>query len=293
VAPECAVRDTGFTRARAPGAVSRQVASLEDWLGRTLFDRSGAVAEPTAEARALAAAADTATQGISEVLAGIGAGAASLRVRAPATFAMRWLIPRLWDFSSRQPELSVNVIQSHSGEPLERFDVDGAIRRAGDCPPGARAVPFPSGRLGLVVGRRCLGRGGARAPVDRRRVPMLASRSRGGEFVARLRAAGQPMPARGRRTFGHFYVALAAAISGEGALVAPVRTIGALLDAGTLAEPRPEVQLAAGDIAAFCGPGAGRMRSAEAFVAWLCRAAGSAPARRAAGPSPGIALARA
>lgn len=87
------------------GAVSRQIQTLEDWLGQKLFERAGQRMAPTSHALAFALEVSEAFERINDAAQRYGKGSASmlLRVSAPATFAMRWLIPRLNDFHKKIP----------------------------------------------------------------------------------------------------------------------------------------------------------------------------------------------
>ena len=66
---------------------------------------------PTVHAQAFAREISTAFDQISAASERYGRIATRkvVRVNAPATFAMRWLIPRLGDFRRQQPEVDVRV----------------------------------------------------------------------------------------------------------------------------------------------------------------------------------------
>lgn len=270
------VRHQSFTAAShelhvTPSAVSKQVAQVESWLGLPLFDRHGGAVLPRPEARRLAEAVDSANRLLSDAVAAIRPEPAqgTLRVAAPATFAMRWLIPRLWTFSSRHPAVSVDVIQTHARDDLASIDYDVAIRQGPPFPPETQPRQVLSDALGLVMSPRLL-RSRRPGSADLSRVVFLESESRPGELDRWLDVAGpRQQVSNTRRRFPHFYIALEAALSGEGALVAPVVTIADLIDRGLLCEPFKSRRVPMGHIVAFGAPGRQPANSSTAFLGWL------------------------
>ncbi len=270
------VRHQSFTAASqelhvTPSAVSKQVAQIESWLGLSLFERQGGAALPRPEARKLAEAVDSARGLLTDAVAAIRPEPVrgTLRVAAPATFAMRWLIPRLWVFSTRQPGVSVDVIQTHARDDLASIDYDVAIRQGPPFPPDSRPRQVLSDALGLVMSPKLL-RSRRPGSADLSRVVLLESESRPGELDRWLDVAGpQAKLSDKRRRFPHFYIALEAALSGEGALVAPVVTIGDLIERGLLCEPFECRRVPAGHVVAFGAPGRSPANSSKSFLGWL------------------------
>ena len=270
------VRHQSFTAAShelhvTPSAVSKQVAQIEAWLGVSLFQRVGGAALALPEAHRLASAVDEASdllaRAIDEIRPEPPRG--TLRVAAPATFAMRWLIPRLWTFSASHPGVSVDVTQTHARDELSAVNYDIAIRQGPSLPPDAKARRIMTDALGLVLAPRLL-RSRRAGHVDLSRVAFLESESRPGELDRWLgHAAPDLVPGGPRRRFPHFYIALEAALSGEGALVAPVVTLADLLKSGHLCEARPECRIPGNEILAFTTPGRSPTRESRAFLTWL------------------------
>ena len=87
------------------GAVSRQVAAPEAWLGQRLFVRVGRRMVATPAARAFAEEVSLSFDRLTAAAETCGRPQAPrvLRVSAPSTFAMRWLIPRLDRFHAARP----------------------------------------------------------------------------------------------------------------------------------------------------------------------------------------------
>ncbi|MDU8912091.1 LysR substrate-binding domain-containing protein [Aestuariicoccus sp. MJ-SS9] len=92
-------------------AVSRQLVTLEAQLGVTLIHRERKRLVLTDEARAYAATVREALNRLSEAALTLrgdrGGGALSLAILP--SFGMRWLVPRLPDFTRRHPEVTVNM----------------------------------------------------------------------------------------------------------------------------------------------------------------------------------------
>ena len=130
---ECAARQESFTKAAeelhlTQSAVSRQVKELEALIGTDLFRRVGRRVVLTDAgknfARELAIDLENVRQ---TVLRAIAAGdrGASLRIAVLPTFASRWLIPRLSDFTDRHPHVTINLATRLKPFDMgrERFDI--------------------------------------------------------------------------------------------------------------------------------------------------------------------------
>jgi LysR family glycine cleavage system transcriptional activator len=116
---EAAARHLSFKDAASElsitqAAVSHQVKSLEEFLGVELFRRAGRGVQLTEAARAclprlregfdaLAAAVETIRERGQET---------ELVITAPPVFTARWLMPRLANFSKREPKIEVRVVAS-------------------------------------------------------------------------------------------------------------------------------------------------------------------------------------
>ncbi|HEX4326523.1 MAG TPA: LysR family transcriptional regulator, partial [Burkholderiales bacterium] len=96
---EAAARHVSFTKAAAElnvthGAVSRQVALLEQWLGVALFRRSASQLALTEAGRAYLAEVSGVLDrlAVASIHVSQQATPAAITVSAPPTFTMRWLI---------------------------------------------------------------------------------------------------------------------------------------------------------------------------------------------------------
>lgn len=114
---EAAARHQSFTRAAqelalTQGAVSRQVAALEGFVGVALFSRSqhGMTLTPAGEnyARQVSRRLDSLERDTLDLMGHQGQGD-SLTLAAVPTFAARWLIPRFPVLAREQPQLQIHI----------------------------------------------------------------------------------------------------------------------------------------------------------------------------------------
>ncbi|MDX3904793.1 MAG: transcriptional regulator GcvA [Pigmentiphaga sp.] len=139
---EAAARHLSFTRAArelhvTPGAVSRQVMVLEEFLGARLFERVNREVRLTAVGQRylddlrevfdrIAGATHRAMQGTRDK---------PLHIWCPMTFAMRWLVPRLPAFHAAHPGRDAVFTTSLKPVDFTVHDADVAIRMGqGDWP---------------------------------------------------------------------------------------------------------------------------------------------------------------
>ena len=113
---EAAARHLSITRATdelhvIQAAASHQIKALEEWLGVTLFRRQtrGVLLTDTGLAYlpALTAALDVIDRATCNLLRRDQAGI--LTISALASFAAKWLVPRLGRFADSHPDISVRI----------------------------------------------------------------------------------------------------------------------------------------------------------------------------------------
>jgi LysR family transcriptional regulator, glycine cleavage system transcriptional activator len=284
---EVAARTGSYAAAAAElglthGAVSRHVATLEAWLGQPLFRRDGRrmVATPTAAmfADAVGHAFDRVT--IAAEACGRPTTRRILRVSAPTSFAMRWLIPRLDRFHAGHPQ--VEVVVSTVSTLLEdlRGGFDIAIRRgiAGNTAwPGHRAVPVLDDIDTLIVSPALLERRPIRTQADIEGHVLLASETRAGDWTDWFGAAGLPhLVSHPRQTFDHFFVTRQAVEDGLGIGIGPLPMLAIDVAAGRLATPLAHIQVRRTGYVAVVPNHADRVPILGGFVDWLAREGQSA-----------------
>ncbi len=263
-------RELGLTH----GAVSRQIASLESWLGQRLFVRVGRRMVATQAARAFAAEVSRAFDSVTTAADACGKPAARrvLRVSAPTTFAMRWLIPRLADFESSRPEVEVSVTTVTTLHDELRGGFDVAIRRGlgdGQAWPQHSAVHFLDEFDVLIASPSLLREHPVAGPEDIQSGTLLASETRPRDWADWLHAAGLRHPRGPRRVFDHFFITLQAVTDGMGFGIGPLPILERELVRGRLVAPLPAITVQRPGYTALVPFDADKSASLEAFLDWL------------------------
>ena len=111
------------------GAVSRHVGSLEQWLGAKLFLRTqrGLTLTPQGSTyfRALRGALDQIDHATRQLQQSPDENL--LRLKLPPTFAIRWLIPRLPDFTRAHSEITLNFATRVGSVDFKSMPVDASL----------------------------------------------------------------------------------------------------------------------------------------------------------------------
>ena len=149
---EAAARHMSFTRAAnelnvTSAAISQQIRSLEDWLGTPLFRRLTRAIRLTEAAQGVLPQISEAFDQLADVTMRLKADTDSttLVVSALPTFAAKWLVPRLSHFNDLYPDINVRIdtkIETYSGgatlEDFDRDDIHVAICLGDGDYPGMR-----------------------------------------------------------------------------------------------------------------------------------------------------------
>ena len=131
---EAAARHESFTKAAqelslTQGAICRQIASLEEFLGVELFRRSRRGVKLTeaglSYSRRVATQLDAVERDTLSVMGQQGANVIELAV--VPTFGTQWLLPRLKDFQHKHPEVTVNLTNRTRPFLFADTDFDAAI----------------------------------------------------------------------------------------------------------------------------------------------------------------------
>lgn len=243
---EAAARLGSFKEAAAElhvtqGAVSQHVRLLEEWLGAPLFERHNRRVALTAAAKAYLEEIGPVFEQIAQATARYGVPTTvcrTLSVNAPATFTLRWLVPRLERFRVEHADVDVKV--ETSNEPVESLKeiYDVIIRGGPDTFYGYSMRPFLSEERLPVCSPALLQRLPLRIPNDLHRHTLLHTTSLPRlwpDWLARAQiSALHPAAAL---TFDHFYLTLQAAIDGIGVAMGPTALVSDDLAAGRLVEP--------------------------------------------------------
>ncbi len=187
---EAAARHESYTRAGqelalTQGAVSRQITALESFLGVVLFRRTRhgvALTESGIDyARQIARRLESLELDTLNVMSRQAAGG-SIALAAVATFATRWLIPRLADLAQRHPEIIVNI-ETRTRPFLFGDHAFDAALYAGTAEqvlnwPGTSAVALMSEEVVPVCSARLLGRRTRLSPREIAELPLLQQSTR-------------------------------------------------------------------------------------------------------------------
>jgi LysR family transcriptional regulator, glycine cleavage system transcriptional activator len=254
-------------------AVSKQLSQLEAWMGVPLFveKRKGMI--PTADVGRLAAVLGNAFDEINEAVQELRPSQvqrSKLQVIAPATFAMRWLIPKLQEFHTPERPVDTMVRPTHTPDNWLDMSFDVAIRRGGIIPSQFSGRHLFTETLSLIVSAR---RSDTCEPVTRENladIGLLEAVTRPGELKTWLKAAGLPGGlARQSLKLPHFYIALDAMFAGRGALVVPTFLIEDHLLRGDVIEPFPELRVEGPAYQVFGNPASSEGEAATSFIDWI------------------------
>jgi DNA-binding transcriptional LysR family regulator len=222
------------------GAVSRQIKALESHLGVPLFRRRNRSIELTEAGMAFLPGVRQALHLLESTTAQIATSPreGALVVSCIATFMMRWLIPRLYEFNAQHRRIDVRLSASHLPVDFARDGIDVAIRLG--KPPWPRTVsatPFLADRLGPVCAPTLLDGRGAMRLAELRRCTLLSADTRPDAWSDWARARGAAIDTAGCRPFEHTYFMLEAAASGLGVGIASHALVEEDLRSGRLAAP--------------------------------------------------------
>jgi len=258
------------------GAVSRQVQLLEQSLGQPLFRKEGQRMVATGHAKAYAREISAAFDHISDASRRYGKNASTkvIRINAPATLAMRWLIPRLAEFRALHPATEVRVSTAFSNDPVLRGSFDVAIRRAPGDQTQFEVAPLLTETSTVIASPQLLKKTRAlRKPADLASAILLATESRPGDWESWLSAAGcadlRPMQIL---RFDHFFVTLQAVIDGMGLGIGPFPTLSSDVALGRLATPFPQWQVRGSAYFVLVPLDSDKPRYLRDFLAWLHQA---------------------
>jgi LysR family glycine cleavage system transcriptional activator len=277
---EVAARADSYVKAGAElglthGAVSRQITAVERWLGQRLFVRTGRRMTPTPAARVFAAELSLSFDRIIASAAACGRldTRRVLRVSAPTSFAMRWLIPRLEQFHSEHPEVEIAVTTVTTLHDELRGGFDIAIRRGAADPdawPQHRAVAFLDEVDTLIVSPALYKRSPVRRLADLAGHALLSTETRPGDWRDWLeRARFEPPPEQRRQVFDHFFVTRQAVIDGFGLGIGPLPVLQMDLAAGILITPFPSITVPRKSYVALIPFDADKTSSLARFLDWL------------------------
>ncbi len=238
-----------------PGAVSRQIQTLEDDLGVALFRRMARRIALTEEGAAL-------HQVVSRALAELSREAERLRARhstprltitTSVSFASKWFAPRLHRFMAQLPDVDIRLEVSDVNIDLSDGRVDAALRYGAGFYPGTVSERILDETMSPVCSPDYRSRmGGLTEPADLASCTLLheqrvlhddSTLPNWQRWFAAAGVAG--VRARGP-TLSHGSLTIEAALRGEGVALGRSVLVAEDIAAGRLVEPFPQVRLPAG-----------------------------------------------
>jgi LysR family transcriptional regulator, glycine cleavage system transcriptional activator len=205
-----------------PGAVSRQIRILEEYLKVPLFTgpKNRPVLTPQGEIFL-----PILSNAMAQILAGIKAINPNqgniLNLSCLNTFAMRWLIPRLYRFNAAYPDIDVRLSTTALDTALKsEFDVAINVCKNTDFSPES-VVLFPE-KIGPVVTPEREQEYQIKSAKDLTDIPILQTRTRQDAWKNWCFAINEPDLSFSKAVlFDHYYFAIEAALGGLGICIAP------------------------------------------------------------------------
>lgn len=213
------------------GAVSRQIASLENWTGEKLFARSGREMVPTKAALRLVAKTRTALEILGDAFGHpvVRKTTSGLSLSTTQAIARFWLIPRLADI----PDKLISVVQtSQNLEGSNRDSPDIRLRYGPGDWSGVQSLFLGKERLVPVGAPHWAAKLRSGTPLHD--IPLLGSPFQ--TWLPWFETVSAPPPEDIRIAYElpDMGLLLDAAVAGLGAALAPTRLIDPLIDEGKL-----------------------------------------------------------
>ncbi|MGO4330597.1 transcriptional regulator GcvA [Cupriavidus sp. 2TAF22] len=286
---EAAARRLSFSQAAqelfvTQSAVSHHIQRLEADLGVALFERRTRAVALTEAGQAYYAQVHAAFEllrlGTEQVRAPAAARTA-LSVGLLASFATRWLAPRLPAFTAARPDIDLHLRPDIALADVAGGEVDMAIRYGQGAWPGVRAQLLMSERLSVVCAPALIaGPARPRQPQDLLRYPLLASHAKQPfEWNAWAHRFGLDLRQAQTVQLHDYNIVVEAALAGQGLAMGRHRLIAPQLASGKLVQALPGTMLDDPRIGWWLVMPRGTPgEAAQAFRAWLMEAVAQDPA---------------
>jgi DNA-binding transcriptional LysR family regulator len=281
---EASARHLSFTLAAeelfvTQSAISRQVKTLEEHLGITLFQRRNRALFLTEEGEVLyRTTADVLAQ-LEATTDKLCSGGAPkfLGISTTVSFAAMWLIPRLGRFRARHPEIDVRVSATSEVQDIKRERLNLSIRyaRPGTSPLGAKNLFSEEVFAVCSESLQSDPHRPLKKPSDLRKHVLLHMDDACGDmpwfsWATWLEAMGVPnLQAAGSIRFNHYDQMIQAAADGQGVALGRNPLIENMIRQKRLVAPFGEKASASGGYFIVCAPDAEENEDLRRFVAWL------------------------
>ncbi|MDB5776255.1 MAG: LysR family transcriptional regulator [Herbaspirillum sp.] len=273
---EAAARLVSFTKAGEElnvthGAISRQVAILENYLGVILFRRTNAHLELTSAGKKLLDETSAALDRIAVAAMHVSnASNVELTVSAPPTFTLRWLIPRFSTFQRKHLDLKVRLVTSIEPVDFSSKEYDIAIRGAVRQPDAVNSHFFLTESILPVCHPDLLEKQPLKRPQDIARHTLLTYSTEPYRWADWRGAVGaSDIAPLATINFEQMYFALQAAMEGLGIALVPYFLVIDDIAAGRLCTPFGSLGVQTRAYYANVDPGADDSAARNAFCNWL------------------------
>ena len=275
---EAAARHVSFARAAKEigvthGAVSRQVALLEDWFGLALFQRLPSRLTLTEAGRSYAREVTAVLDRLALASMDMKQPQApsALRINAPPTFTMRWLIRRMATFQRRRTDVEMKLITAVGPIAGHDIDVDVTIRGDdGSDIPGLTSRRFMTELIAPVCHVDLVMDGALREPGDLARHRLVTYLTEPYAWPEWLQNAGLVMaPEQEIQSFEQMYFALQAVQAGLGVGLFPLFLVIDELMSGELCVPFGALGLRKRDYRCFYRADKSQAAAIGDFEDWL------------------------
>jgi DNA-binding transcriptional LysR family regulator len=238
---DAAARMGSFTAAArelhlTQGAVSRQVCALENQLDITLFQRVGKTVVLTETGETYAREIYTALQAIrnaslsamTDPLNGL------LNLAILPTFGTRWLMPRLPQFLSEHPDITINFVTKLTPFDFQNENLHAAIHYGLPNWPGTDSTFLMGEEVIPVCSPKLLKQYSVSSPAELRDAPLLHLASRLDAWNSWFQTNGMEAPKGQGMLFEQFSIIAQAAMAGLGVALLPRFLIASELERGEL-----------------------------------------------------------
>lgn len=274
---EVAARLRSFKRAAlelcvTESAVSRQIRSLEEDIGRLLFTRTHRAVVLTEAGELLAEELRESFERLQHVLVELGRDVATLRVKTLPTIGLRWLLPRIGAFEAQNPKCRVQLAIESSPVDFRSENFDVGIVYGFSPPPQAESDFLVTERVAPHCAPGLLPE--AAREIGGGRVRLLLNTPDAREWRQWFGALGRAMPeAPMASAFDTDELAIQAAIAGFGVGLFDGRLIATELARGRLVRVGSEPAVTLGRY--FLVYPSSRLRNAcmRTFRKWILAAA--------------------
>lgn len=227
---ESAARNLSFTKAAqelfvTQAAISHQIKLLEEFLGIDLFKRKNRALELTELGQRYYAEIKLILRKLAEVTDKLVSEKTTkhLTISVPQTFGIHWLVPRLSDFNQQYPDIEIRITGVDQDEDLLTQDIDVAVyygRGNWNNVHMERLTGLEEDKLQILASPKLLSKKPLNTPQELKQHTLIHIHTRDNwqNLISALQL--QDINIQHGPVFSHTFMALQAAIHGQGVVLA-------------------------------------------------------------------------